>query len=420
MMTTAIKAAIKSVLDGRCTAFVTAKLFDETHRSQLHSEAMRLRPHQTQPGEWLERLDFYLLESAQKRIELYEIGMRVFGNVRTASWGGPSAQRRKLVCTTSLNDVILGIVEGLTEFLPVSSTAHLLIVQDLLGFTPPGDVFPIVIQFGAILSVVAVYWRRFWDVLLTLAVARGLAKVRTRRGRGVPARGRVWRRTARLYQERSLCAGRSRRRSLRRRSSLAASSSWSSSASRRRRATWTATSCRFRQAFWIGMFQVLAIIPGVSRSGATILGGELIGVDRKAARSVHLLSRGADHVRRDGIRSVEKSRDCSISTLAADIAVGFVVSFLVALVVVRTFIGFIGRYGLKPFGWYRIAAGLGIIAVLAASMTLVAHHLVILTLGPEAPQIGRDLRFDRSRRDAERRPACSRPVTILSVFSNVT
>src|SRR5258708_31008722 len=67
-----------------------------------------------------------------------------------------------------LNDVILGVVEGLTEFLPVSSTAHLLIIQDVLGFQPPGDVFPIVIQFGAILSVVAVYWRRFWDVFLTL------------------------------------------------------------------------------------------------------------------------------------------------------------------------------------------------------------------------------------------------------------
>src|SRR5689334_23908992 len=67
-----------------------------------------------------------------------------------------------------LNDLILGVVEGLTEFLPVSSTAHLLIVQDLLGFEPPGDVFPIVIQFGAILAVVAVYWRRFWDVIMTL------------------------------------------------------------------------------------------------------------------------------------------------------------------------------------------------------------------------------------------------------------
>src|ERR1700740_661325 len=71
-----------------------------------------------------------------------------------------------------LNAILLGIVEGLTEFLPVSSTAHLLIVQDLLGFAPPGEVFPIVIQFGAILAVVAIYWRRFWDVLLPFSHSR--------------------------------------------------------------------------------------------------------------------------------------------------------------------------------------------------------------------------------------------------------
>src|SRR6185312_3112302 len=67
-----------------------------------------------------------------------------------------------------VNAILLGIVEGLTEFLPVSSTAHLLLFQDLLGFAPPGDVFPIVIQLGAILSVVAVYWTKFWNVLLGL------------------------------------------------------------------------------------------------------------------------------------------------------------------------------------------------------------------------------------------------------------
>ncbi len=64
------------------------------------------------------------------------------------------------------NAVILGIVEGLTEFLPVSSTAHLLIAQDLLGFHRPGEAFPIVIQFGAMLSVVVVYWQRFWSELV--------------------------------------------------------------------------------------------------------------------------------------------------------------------------------------------------------------------------------------------------------------
>src|SRR5690348_3039150 len=69
--------------------------------------------------------------------------------------------------------VLLGIIEGLTEFLPVSSTAHLLIAEEVLGFHPPGEVFPIVIQLGAILAVVAVYWRKFWQVLVTLPTSRG-------------------------------------------------------------------------------------------------------------------------------------------------------------------------------------------------------------------------------------------------------
>ena len=64
--------------------------------------------------------------------------------------------------------VILGIIEGLTEFLPVSSTAHLLIAEQMLGFHAPGQVFPVVIQFGAILAVVAVHWRKFLEVLVGL------------------------------------------------------------------------------------------------------------------------------------------------------------------------------------------------------------------------------------------------------------
>ena len=67
-----------------------------------------------------------------------------------------------------LQAILLGIIEGLTEFLPISSTAHLLIAEDMLGFHAPGEVFPVVIQLGAILAVVAVYWRKFWDVLVTL------------------------------------------------------------------------------------------------------------------------------------------------------------------------------------------------------------------------------------------------------------
>ena len=117
------------------------------------------------------------------------------------------------------------------------------------------------------------------------------------------------------------------------------------------------------KAFWIGMFQVLAIIPGVSRSGATILGGE---TDRRRSQGGALFTFYLAVPTMFGATVFDLWKNRAVLNLDAglDIAIGFVVAFLVALVVVRTFIGFIGRYGLKPFGWYRIAAGLGIIAVL--------------------------------------------------------
>lgn len=111
------------------------------------------------------------------------------------------------------------------------------------------------------------------------------------------------------------------------------------------------------------MFQALAIIPGVSRSGATILGGELIGVDRKAG-ALFTFYLAVPTMFGATVFDLWKNRALLNLDAGVDIAIGFVVSFIVALFVVRTFIAFIGRYGLKPFGWYRIVAGLGIIAVL--------------------------------------------------------
>jgi len=258
--------------------------------------------------------------------------------------------------------ILLGIIEGITEFLPVSSTAHLLIVQDLLGFQPPGDVFPIVIQFGAILSVVAVYWRRFWDVLVTLSSSSESRKFAF----GIiiaflPAA--VFGAALHGFIKEVLFAP--------------------SVAPKVIAATLIiggvlilvferlAPPPRYldgdklplSRAFWIGMFQVLAIIPGVSRSGATILGGELIGVERKAG-ALFTFYLAVPTMFGATVFDLWKNRGILSLDAGLDIAVGFVVAFLVALVVVRTFIGFIGRFGLKPFGWYRIAAGLGIIAVL--------------------------------------------------------
>jgi undecaprenyl-diphosphatase len=112
------------------------------------------------------------------------------------------------------------------------------------------------------------------------------------------------------------------------------------------------------------LFQILAIIPGVSRSGATILGGELMGVDRKAG-ALFTFYLAVPTMFGATVFDLWKNRHILNFDAGQDIAIGFVVSFLVALIVVRTFIAFIGRFGLKPFGWYRIAAGVGIIAALA-------------------------------------------------------
>lgn len=262
------------------------------------------------------------------------------------------------------NAVLLGVVEGLTEFLPVSSTAHLLLFQDVLGFKPPGEVFPIVIQLGAILSVVAVYWSKFWRVLVGLptdpwarhfalgvivaflpaavlgAALHGFIKdvlfapqvapyviAATMIGGGILI----------LMFER-----------------IAPPSRYSD-----------ADRLPLSKCLQIGFCQVLAIVPGVSRSGATILGGELLGVERKAAAEFTFYL-AVPTMLGASVFDIYSNRAVLTLDAGLTIAVGFIVSFLVALAVVKTFIGFVGRYGLKPFGWYRIAAGAAILAAMFA------------------------------------------------------
>ena len=113
----------------------------------------------------------------------------------------------------------------------------------------------------------------------------------------------------------------------------------------------------------IGCCQVVAIVPGVSRSGATILGAELLGVSREAAAAFTFYL-AVPTMLGASVLDLYENRAILNFDAGVTIAVGFVVSFLVALIVVKTFIGFVSEYGLKPFGWYRIAAGLVILAAL--------------------------------------------------------
>jgi undecaprenyl-diphosphatase len=259
--------------------------------------------------------------------------------------------------------IILGIVEGLTEFLPVSSTAHLLMTEEFLGFHPPGEVLPIVIQLGAILAVVAVYWRKFWDVLVTLPSARPsqhfvltvLVAFLPSVVMGLLLHSFIKevlfaRDIAPLVIATTLTLGGILILVL-----------------ERYRPTPRFTDgdrLPLSKAFQIGLCQVLAIFPGVSRSGATILGGELLGVGRAAAAHFTFYLAVPTMMGATAL-DVYKNRDALAAAAWADIGVAFVVAFIVALVVVKGFIGFLSRYGLAPFGWYRIAAGLCLFAWLA-------------------------------------------------------
>lgn len=258
-----------------------------------------------------------------------------------------------------LTSIILGIVEGLTEFLPVSSTGHLLVSEKLLGLDDNRwHVFTIVIQLGAILSVVAVYWRKFWNAIVGLPndpAARRFAAMVIIAFVPSALSGAIL-----IKKINAVLLNPSRALPV-----IAA--------------TWLiggililvleriAPAPRYTQSdnipLWkclqIGFCQCLALLPGVSRSGATILGGELLRVERKTAAEFSfflavptMLGATVFELYKEG--ATLSRQDESL------IAIGFVVSFIVAFGVVKTFIAFIGRYGLKPFGWYRIASALAL------------------------------------------------------------
>ena len=247
---------------------------------------------------------------------------------------------------------ILGVVEALTEFLPVSSTGHLIVASELMGFGgSSGKVFEVVIQTGAILAILVLYWRRFWDVIrglgsdpeswrfvtaillaflpaailgvllhkyikaflftpMVVAIAMvlgGVAILVIERIRPVPTVNQIERFSPQL-------------------------------------------------ALGIGAVQCIAMIPGVSRSGATILGALLMGVTRKTAAEFSFFL-AVPTLAGAGVYDLYKNRDALSVDGMELIAVGFVTAFLASLWVIRWFVDFVGRHGFAPFAWYRIIVG---------------------------------------------------------------
>jgi len=265
-----------------------------------------------------------------------------------------------------LMSIILGVVEGITEFLPISSTAHLLVAERLLGLSDDWEAFTVVIQLGAILAVVVIYFQTFWKALIGLPTSAEARRF---------ALGLI------LALIPSVVVG------LAAKKFLDAVLLNPATAMPFIAACWIvggivillferiAPRPRFLEgdklplskAFQIGCCQVLSIIPGVSRSGATILGGELLGVDRRAA-TLFTFYLAVPTMMGATILELHHKASALSHGQGLNIAIGFIVSFVVAFFVIRGFLQIVTKYGLKPFGWYRIAAG-----IVLAGYLLVLH-----------------------------------------------
>jgi undecaprenyl-diphosphatase len=249
--------------------------------------------------------------------------------------------------------VLLGIVEGLTEFIPVSSTGHLVLAGELLGFdSAAAGTFEIVIQLGAILAVIVLYWRRFWDVIVGLSRGDRGAIVFTRNiALGfLPSAviGLIVYKAVKAMLESPITVA----------VALIVGGLAIFVIERlvKKPKIHAVEEMSWQTALGVGLIQCLSMIPGVSRSGATILGALSLGVERKTAAEYSFFLAVPTMLAATGY-DLFKSREALGGGDLTAIAIGFGVSFVVALVVIRWFVGIVSRYGFAPFAWYRIIIG---------------------------------------------------------------
>jgi undecaprenyl-diphosphatase len=259
-----------------------------------------------------------------------------------------------------LKAALLGIVQGLTEFLPVSSTAHLIIGSQVLDYDDPGGVFTVMIQLGSILAVMWLYRAKIYEVIAGLgskpearsfAVAVGVAFAPAVVAGALfaPFVKRV------LYHSVTAIAA-----------AFVIGGIVMLIVDRRRPSPIVdrLDGVTPGQGLVIGLWQVLALVPGVSRSGATIVGGMLARVDRPAAAEFSFFLAMPTMVAAFA-HDLLDVRHFLTTARALEIAVGFVMAFVAAAIVVKPFVAFIRRVGFVPFAAYRIVLGLGLFAAQA-------------------------------------------------------
>ena len=259
---------------------------------------------------------------------------------------------------TLLETIIIAIVEGLTEFLPVSSTGHMVITQSLLGVESTEFVkaFTFIIQFGAILSVVVLYWKRFlhrydfyWKLLVAFIPAAVLGLLFSDaidamlESVTVVAVMLILGGIFMLFCDRI----------------------WGNGSED--------TPLTEKRAFMIGLFQCISMIPGVSRSMATIVGGMAQKLTRRAAAEFSFFLAVPTMFAATLFKMLKLFMDGGTEILVNNLPaliIGNVVAFIVALLAIKFFISFVTKYGFKAFGWYRIVVGLLILVLMGMGYTL--------------------------------------------------
>jgi undecaprenyl-diphosphatase len=255
---------------------------------------------------------------------------------------------------TWLEAFIIAVVEGLTEFLPVSSTGHMILTQALLGMETTEFVktFTINIQFGAILSVVVLYWKRFFksfqfyyklfiafipaavfglifsDIIDEMLESPLVVAIMLLLGGIVLLFVDSWFKTEESNKE-----------------------------------------VKPKNALIIGLFQCIAMIPGVSRSAATIIGGMTQGLSRKTAAEFSFFLAVPTMAAASGYKLL-KNYETFPSDQIDILLFGNLVAFVVAMAAIRFFIGFLTKYGFRIFGWYRIIVGIILISLILAGVDL--------------------------------------------------
>jgi undecaprenyl-diphosphatase len=262
---------------------------------------------------------------------------------------------------TLLQALVLGLIEGLTEFLPVSSTGHLLLAGHFMRFDNPGKTFEVLIQLGAILAILTLYFRRLVAILagiphdplarrftlgvliafLPAAVAGALLhdfiKGVLFETPAVIALMLIIGGVVLLVVDRLPLRPRFHR----------------------------VMEYPMLVYLGIGVFQCLALVPGVSRSGATIVGALLLGTDKRSAAEFSFFL-AMPTMAGAFAYDAWKNRDLIDLHEAAVVGIGFVAAFIAAAIVVRVFIDFVSRHGFTPFAWWRIVVGAAALALLWA------------------------------------------------------